>query len=67
MSRMILLTLLTIYCLVGLLFGVAFFLRGYAALEPAARGVSLVTRLLWTPAAVALWPYLLKKWIEQRS
>lgn len=63
---MILLTMLGIYCLAGLLFGVAFFLRGYAVLEPGARGASIVTRVLWTPASVALWPYLLKKWIGSR-
>ena len=63
---MILLTMLGIYCLAGLLFGVAFFLRGYAALEPGARGASILTRLLWTPASVALWPFLLKKWIGSR-
>ena len=64
---MILLTVLGYYILAGLLFGAAFFLRGYAAIAPEARGASIVTRLLWTPASVALWPYLLKKWIESRS
>lgn len=63
---MILLTILGGYLLAGLLFGVGFFFRGYAAIEPGARGASVATRLLWTPASVALWPVLLKKWIGSR-
>ena len=61
---MILLTLLGYYFLIGLIFGLAFFFKGYVAIAPEAKGASIFTRLLWTPASIALWPYLLVKWIR---
>lgn len=61
---MILLSLLGWYALLGLLFGLAFLLKGYVAIAPEAKGASFATRLLWTPASIALWPYLLFKWVR---
>ncbi len=51
------------YLLLGCAFGVAFFLRGYAALAPEARHASVILRLMWSPAAIMLWPLLLGKWV----
>jgi len=59
---MVILTLMGVYLLAGGVFGIAFLARGYAAIAPQAQGASLATRLLWTPAAVALWPLLAGKW-----
>ena len=59
---MFLLTIAAYYLLIGCVFGVAFFFRGYAVIAPQARGASIAVRLLWTPAAIALWPLLARKW-----
>lgn len=64
---MLILTLLGYYLLAGGVFGIAFFARGYAAIAPESRGASVTVRLLWTPAAVALWPLLLAKWLGRRQ
>ncbi|MEE9322120.1 MAG: hypothetical protein V3U76_16910 [Granulosicoccus sp.] len=53
---------LMLYILAGLLFGLAFFVRGYAAIDPGAAGTSFRVRLLWLPASVVLWPWLLYRW-----
>ncbi len=59
---MLVLTIAAYYLLIGCAFGVAFFVRGYAVIAPEARGASIAMRLLWTPAAIALWPLLARKW-----
>lgn len=62
---MLILTLIGYYLLIGGVFGIAFFVRGYAAIAPEAHGASVWVRLLWTPAAVALWPLLVGKWWQK--
>jgi len=52
------------YILVGLIFGLAFALRGYAVIEPAAKGAPIRFRLLLIPANLVLWPYLLYRWVK---
>ena len=64
---MIILTIAEYYLLAGCAFGVAFFLRGYRIIAPEARGASIVVRLMWTPAAIAFWPFLAWKWRTSRS
>lgn len=58
-----LLTIAAIYLLIGCLFGVAFLVRGHASIAPESAAAGIAVRLLWTPAAVALWPVLTAKWI----
>jgi hypothetical protein len=53
---------LVLYLIAGLLFAVAFALSGYKQLDPGGATASRRLRLLWMPAAVALWPLLLIKW-----
>ena len=60
---MLFLTIAAYYLLAGCVFGVAFFWRGYRVIAPAAEGAGIGLRLLWTPAAIGLWPVLLRKWI----
>ena len=55
-------SLLLGYVVIGALFGAAFVMRGYAVITPQAQGASLGARLLWWPAATALWPLLAWKW-----
>ncbi|MGR3983831.1 MAG: hypothetical protein OD817_01030 [Gammaproteobacteria bacterium] len=64
---MLILALIAAYLLPGAAFGLAFFWRGHAVIAPEARGASLAVRLLWTPAAVALWPLLCVKWWRRRN
>ena len=64
---MLFLTIACYYLLIGCAFGVAFFWRGYRVIAPEARGASVVMRLLWTPAAIALWPLLMRKWLARRG
>ena len=60
---MLILTFFAYYLLIGCVFGVAFFLRGYARIAAEARGASIIMRLVWTPAAIAIWPVLAQKWL----
>ncbi len=62
---MLILTIIACYLLLGCVFALAFFFRGYAVIAPEARGASVGMRLLWTPAAVVLWPVLAGKWRAQ--
>ena len=48
----------------GLLFGSAFVSAGAAKVDGAARGTSVLFRLLILPGTVALWPVLTARWIE---
>jgi uncharacterized membrane protein YphA (DoxX/SURF4 family) len=54
---------LTLYLSCGLLFGSAFITAGIGKVDAAARGTSVLFRLLVLPAAVALWPLLVPKWV----
>lgn len=55
------------YLVLGLAFALAFLTRGVAAIDPAARGMPRLARLLIVPGAAALWPLLLWKWFQQKS
>jgi hypothetical protein len=59
----LILALAGIYVLAGIVFGVAFVVRGASRIDPAARGAGVLVRVMWFPGAVALWPVLLKKWM----
>lgn len=64
---MLFLTIAAYYLLIGCLFGIAFFVRGHAVIAPEASGASVAVRLLWTPAAIAFWPFLARKWLANRK
>jgi len=51
-----------IYLALGIVFAIAFALRGVDAVDPAARGSSYGFRILVVPGAVALWPLMLARW-----
>ena len=53
---------LGLYIAVGVLFTVAFQMRGLRRVDPAAAEGSLAFRLLITPGCVALWPLLAASW-----
>jgi hypothetical protein len=59
-----LLILLGLYFGLGLLFGLAFVLKGVGVIDPVARSGTLGFRLLIFPGAIALWPILAKRWLK---
>ena len=52
------------YAAVGLIFAVAFVLRGANAIDPVARDGTWGFRLLILPGSAALWPLLLSRWLR---
>lgn len=52
------------YAVVGVVFALAFVSFGVPRLDPAARGTSAAFRVLILPGSVALWPFLLLKWVS---
>jgi hypothetical protein len=52
------------YVLAGLAVGVPFVLRGVDRVDEAARGAPIGFRMLILPGTVALWPLMVKKWMQ---
>ena len=61
----ILLGALAAYIVIGLATAVAFVTVGIAAVLPSNR-VTVGARLLFLPGAAALWPLVLRRWLEAR-
>jgi len=61
----VLVVLLSAYAVLGTLFAVAFVARGIAQIDPIAKDSTLGFRLIVLPGAAALWPLLLKLWIQK--
>lgn len=59
--------LVGVYALLGIVFAVAFVLRGAGRIDPVATEAPLRVRLLLGAGAVALWPVLLYKWLGARG
>ncbi|MCB0618312.1 MAG: hypothetical protein KDC43_14160 [Saprospiraceae bacterium] len=57
-------TFLGVYAAAGIVFALPFSFWGAPRIDPAAKGSPLGFRLLLLPAATALWPLLLIKWIK---
>jgi hypothetical protein len=53
-----------VYACIGVLFGIAFVIRGAGAIDPAAKHAGLSFRVLILPGAAALWPLLLHRWMR---
>ena len=53
-----------VYAVLGLLFAIAFLLRGAARIDPQAEGGSWGFRLAILPGVVALWPLLARRWAK---
>lgn len=59
--------LAALYAGAGLLFAMAFVWGGVARIDPAARGSSVMFRLLMVPGSAALWPILMLKWTQVKG
>lgn len=55
---------LAVYAAIGMIFSIAFSLRGAGAIDPVARHAPWSFRLIVLPAAAALWPVLVVKWFR---
>lgn len=55
---------LAAYTAAGLIFALWFVIAGIGRLDAAARDVGFTFRLIVLPGVAALWPLLLKRWIE---
>ncbi|MEO8195663.1 MAG: hypothetical protein ABI689_02960 [Thermoanaerobaculia bacterium] len=51
------------YAALGLLFALVFLSRGIARVDPGAAGSGWGFRLIVLPGVVALWPFLLRRWL----
>ncbi len=60
----ILVLVVEIYLIVGILFGIAFVIRGVQAIDHAAEGAGWGFRLIILPGVAAFWPWLLRRWIR---
>lgn len=54
--------LATLYLVVGVVFAIAFVLRGAASLDHNAAGAGVGFRLAILPGCIAFWPLLLARW-----
>ena len=52
------------YAAAGLIFAVWFVMAGIGRIDAAARDAGLGFRLIVLPGVAALWPLLLRRWIE---
>ncbi|HRI24708.1 MAG TPA: hypothetical protein PLZ45_08515 [Ferruginibacter sp.] len=53
-----------VYLAMGIVFAIAFLLKGIEKTDPAAHGSGPGFRLIIFPGTVALWPVLLQKWMN---
>ena len=56
--------LIGVYVACGILFAIPFTTFGVTRLDAAAKGAPIGFRLLIFPGVVALWPYLLQRWLS---
>jgi len=56
---------LVIYVALGLVFGLAFVIFGVPRVQPTALTVG--ARILLLPGATALWPLVLRRWLQARA
>jgi hypothetical protein len=52
------------YLALGILFALAFVAIGIGRVDPVAKDSSVGFRLIIFPGVVAMWPWLLKRWIR---
>jgi hypothetical protein len=60
-------TILEAYAATGLLFACAFLTVGIRQVDRASRGSGVGFRLIILPGVVALWPVMLKRWIQRKG
>ena len=64
MPAEILVAMLTLYTAAGVAFGIVFVARGVSRVDEHAAGAGLGFRMIIFPGVVALWPFLLSRWMR---
>ena len=59
--------MLTWYAAAGVVFGIVFVARGVSCVDEHAAGAGRGFRMIIFPGVVALWPFLLSRWMRARS
>jgi hypothetical protein len=63
----IFLTVLGVYFLIGLLFGIYFLIKGAAKIDPLMTDSKKKVRFLLFPGVVATWPFLISKLFKSKT
>ena len=58
---------LAVYAAIGLLFSVVFLTAGISWVDAASKGSGIGFRLIILPGVLALWPLMLKRWIQGKG
>ena len=64
---LLVINVILIYFVVGLLFGIYFFFKGAAQIDPLILESKWTVRLLLVPGAIATWPFLIPKLLKTKS
>jgi len=56
-----------VYLVVGIIFAIFFLRKGIEKMDTAAHGSGIGFRLIILPGTIALWPVLLKKWMNVKK
>lgn len=59
--------LIAIYLLLGLLFAIAFVIKGVEVVDEGAHGGSIGFRIIIIPGTMVFWPFLLKRWLRAKK
>ena len=63
----ILLVIVAIYLACGVVFMIAFIIKGVDVIDEGAHGSSIGFRIIIIPGTIVFWPVLLKKWIKRKT
>lgn len=59
------LVVIAVYLLCGLVFAIAFIAKGLNIVDEGAHGSSTGFKIIIIPGVIALWPFLLMRWIRK--
>ena len=60
----IILIITGLYLICGLLFAIAFVIKGVTVVDEGAHGATIGFRIIIIPATIIFWPVLLRKWLK---
>ena len=61
------LIIVAVYLLSGLVFAIAFLLKGLTVVDEGAHGASIGFRIIIIPGVIVFWPFLLYKWRKAKK
>ena len=56
--------IIPVYLICGLVFAIAFLIKGIAVVDEGAHGSGIGFRIIILPGVIVFWPLLLKKWMK---